>query len=93
MAKLFKLVSLNVRGINNFHKRRAIFTWCRKRKADVIFLQETHSKEESEKQWVNEWSGKIVYSHGSPNSCGVAVLIRNGFNCIIHNTIIDPSGR
>ena len=92
MAKLFKLVSLNVRGINNFHKRRAIFTWCRKRKADVIFLQETHSKEESEKQWVNEWSGKIVYSHGSPNSCGVAVLIRNGFNCIIHNTIIDPSG-
>ena len=93
MAKLFKLVSLNVTGINNFHKRRAIFTWCRKRKADVIFLQETHSKEESKKQWVNEWSGKIVYSHGSPNSCGVEVLIRNGFNCIIHNTIIDPSGR
>ena len=93
MANLFKLVSLNVRGINNFHKRRAIFTWCRKRKADVIFLQETHSKEESEKQWMNEWGGKIYYSHGSPNSCGVAVLIRNGFNCTIQNTIIDPSGR
>ena len=92
MANLFKLVSLNVRGINNFHKRRAIFTWCRKRKADVIFLQETHSQEESEKQWMNEWEGKIYYSHGSPNSCAVAVLIRNGFNCTIQNTIIDPSG-
>ena len=92
MANLFKLVSPNVTGINNFHKRRAIFTWCRKRKADVIFLQETHSKEESEKQWMNEWGGKIYYSHGSPNSCRVAVLITNGFNCTIQNTIIDPSG-
>ena len=90
---LFKLVSLNVRGINNFHKRRAIFTWCRKRKADVIFLQETHSKVESEKQRMNEWGGKIFYSHGSQNSCGVAVLIRNGFNCTVKKTIIDPSGR
>ena len=45
----FKLVSLNVRGINNFHKRRTIFNWCRKRKADVTFLQETHLKEESRK--------------------------------------------
>ena len=32
-------------------------------------------------------------SHGSPNSCGVAVLIRNGFNCSIQKTIIDPLGR
>ena len=45
MADLFKLVSLNVRGISNFHKRRTMFTWCRKRKADIIFLKETHSKE------------------------------------------------
>ena len=50
MADLFKLVSLNVRGIGNFHKRRTMFSWCRKRKADLIFLQETHSKEDSEKQ-------------------------------------------
>ena len=42
---------------------------------------------------MNEWGGKIYYSRGSPNSCGLAVLIRNGFNCTIQNTIIDPSGR
>ena len=91
----FKLVSLNVRGINNFHKRRTIkfFNWCRKRKADVIFLQETHSKEESETQWKNEWGGKCFYSHGSPNFCGVMVLIKNKFNCTIQNTLSDPSGR
>ena len=32
-----KLISLKVRGINNFRKRRTIFTWCRKQKADLIF--------------------------------------------------------
>ena len=46
-----KLVSLNVRGLSNFRKRRAIFTWCRKQKADLIFLQETHSTKESEYKW------------------------------------------
>ena len=32
-----KFISLNVRGISNFCKRRTIFTWCRKQKVDVIF--------------------------------------------------------
>ena len=89
----FKLVSLNVRGINNFHKRPTIFTWSRKRKADVIFFQETHSQEGSEIQWKNEWGAKIFYSHGSPNSCGVMVLIRNELNCTVKKTVSDPSGR
>ena len=68
-----------------------MFTWCRKRKADVIFLQETHSKEDSEKQWANEWGGKAFFSHDSPNSCGVAILIRNNF--VIQKSIVDPQGR
>ena len=68
-----------------------MFTWCHKRKAD-IFLQETHSKIESVKQWKNEWGGEMVCSHGRPNSCGVVVLIRNGFNCSVQKSIIDPLG-
>ena len=81
MADSFKLVSLNVRGISNFHKRiLTMFTWCRKRKADVIFLQETHSKGVQKKQWANKWGGKAFFSHGNPNSCGVAILIRNIVN-------------
>ena len=47
-TEAFKLVSLNVRGISNFRKRRAIFTCCQKRKADFMFLQETHSKKDKE---------------------------------------------
>ena len=88
-----KLVSLNVRGINNFRKRRAIYSWGRKQKADFIFLQETHSKQETERQWKNEWGGEIIMSHGSSNSRGVAILFKKGVDCIIHSKILDPVGR
>ena len=37
-------------GINTLRKRRTIYTWGRKQKADFIFLQETHSKHETERQ-------------------------------------------
>ena len=88
-----KLVSLNVRGISNFRKRRAIYTWCRKKNANFTFLQETHSKKEIELQWKNEWGAELIMSHGSSNSCGVAILFKKGVDCVIHNKILDPMGR
>ena len=89
----FKIISLNVKGISNFKKRRTIYTWCRSRKADIIFLQETHSKKETEIQWKNEWGGKMLFSHGSSNSCGTAILIKNTINYTIISTLSDPLGR
>ena len=70
-TETLKLVSLNVRGISNFQKRRAIFPWCRKRKTDFTFLQGTHSKKDTEIYWKNEWGTDIVMSHCGSNSCGV----------------------
>ena len=88
-----KIVSLNVRGVSNFKKRRTIFTWCRRKNADVIFLQETHSNKATENQWQHEWGGKMLFSHGSPNSCGTAILINNKANCTVLCTVPDPLGR
>ena len=45
------------------------------------------------KQWANEWGGRAFFSHGNPNSCGVATLIRNIVNCVIQKSIVDPQGR
>ena len=39
----FKLISLNVRGICDFAKRKKIFSWIRRQNADIAFLQETYS--------------------------------------------------
>ena len=50
-------------------------------------------KKDTEIQWRNEWGGKIFSSHGSSNSGGVAILIRNGVDCSVHFSILDPLGR
>ena len=88
-----KLVSLNVKGISNFHKRKTIYTWCRRKNADFSFLQETHSKTEIETQWKNEWGAGIIMSHGSSNSREVAILIKKGVDYTLRSKIIDALGR
>ena len=35
----------------------------------------------------------MLFSHGSPNSCGTAILISNKANCTVLSTIPDPQGR
>ena len=59
-----KFVFLNVRGISNFRKRRTIFAWCRKQKADVVFLQETHSTKDNELLWKREWGAPFLFARG-----------------------------
>ena len=67
----FGFLSLNVRGIRSFDKRKALFHWCMKDKADIIFLQETYSTPEVENVWKSQWRGELFFSHGSEHSRGV----------------------
>ena len=71
---VINIVSLNVKGIQEKYKRRAIFEKYRKI-CQILCLQETHSTEKCETQWSNEWGGKIFFCHGDSNSRGVAVLL------------------
>ena len=82
-----------MRSISNFQKRRMIFHWCRKKGADITFLQETLSKKETELQWKSEWGSEIMLFHGSCNSCGVAILLERGIDFSIQSKILDPRGR
>ena len=88
-----KFVSLNTRGISNYRKRRTIFTWLRKQKPDVVFLQETHSTQGNEVFWQREWGATLICSHGANNARGVAILIRNNFDCVVEESVIDTNGR
>ena len=56
-----KCLPLNVIGLSNFHKRRAIFSWCSKQKTELIFLQETHSTTERQDQWRKEWAPRFYF--------------------------------
>ena len=56
-------------------------------------MQQTHSTAKTDIQWKNEWGAEIITSHGSSNARGVAILIKNGFDCTIHQKVLDPLGR
>ena len=72
------LYSMNVRGLANKSKRIQIFEWLRNKSAEIFFLQETHSSIDSKHVWKDEWgTGNLCFSHGTSNSRGVCVLIKD----------------
>ena len=87
------IASLNVRGINNSGKRRQVFHYFNIKKYDIIFLQETHSFFKMEQMWRSEWGHNIIYSHGTSNARGVAILIKNNCSHTIHRATSDSIGR
>ena len=87
-----KVLSLNVCGLHDKIKRRAIFNYSRDH-ADIICLQETHSSKEDEQAWELEWGGKVIFSHGERNARGVCILISRKCAVDIVCEMIDPGGR
>ncbi len=41
----------------------------------MVFLQETHTDVNNQIQWLSEWKGQAILSHGSSVSAGVAILL------------------
>ena len=61
MMTNLKILSFNVKGINDYEKRLSVFGWCKEKKADIFFLQETHSTDKDKKYWCNNWGGKYIF--------------------------------
>ena len=89
----FKIVSLNVRGINNRVKRLGIFDWAKKKNFDIVMLQECYSREDNTSQWEDEWGGKCIFSHGSKHSKGTMLMFKNGLDLELVNQWVDRDGR
>lgn len=89
----FKMLSYNVRGLNEESKRRSIFRYIQRKKIDVCFMQETHSSLNSENEWRHQWGGNIIFSHGARNARGVMILVRPEFDFKIIDMNKDEQGR
>lgn len=87
------LISVNVRGIRDINKRKAIFGWAKSQGGDVVLLQETYSTPDIEDVWRRDWDGHIYFSHGSNHSRGIAILISSKLNFSIDQVIEDEEGR
>ena len=93
MATGLTLLTLNVRGIRDNAKRKRILEWCKTKREDIIFLQETYSTPDVEARWRSEWDGTIYFSHGTNHSKGVLVLIASNLNLNIYDLKTHEDGR
>ena len=79
----FNAITFNCNGLGNKGKRQKVFTYLRdKLKNGFVFLQETHSVQNLEKEWKSQWGGDMFFSHGKSNSTGCAIafsknIVRN----------------
>ena len=85
--------SLNVRELNNSNKRQTIFQWLKTKHKGIVLLQETYSQEKDELEWMSDWGNKIVFSHGTRHSSGVAVLLDNTYDYDLIDIKRDDQGR
>ena len=88
-----KIISFNVRGLNNVKKRVSIFKHLQKNQCDIAFLQETYSSVQDTNKWLQEWGGKGFFVHGTKHSRGVAVFFRKNLGIDVIDKILDSKGR
>ena len=90
----FNAITYNCNGLGNKKKRQKVFTYLKdKLKNGFVFLQETHSTENFEKERKSQWGGEIYFSHGTSNSTGCAIAFSNQFSFNIVSQVKDNNGR
>lgn len=93
MAKLTRLMSWNVRGLNNPVKRLAVLRTIKRLHADVICLQETHFSLTSTPQYAQRPFCHQYHATYSVYSRGASVLVKRGVQFSPLEVKIDPDGR
>ena len=86
-------LTLNVRGLKNRIKRKAIFSYLKDQNCNFYLLQETFSEPKDEAIWRNEWGGDVFFSHGTNHSKGVCILMNPLVATTVENTYKDIDGR
>ena len=90
----FIVVSYNVNGIGDDQKRRKMFNCLKKKTSNkaVIFMQEIHSTEATEKCLEYQWEGKMLFSHGTSSSAGVCICFSHNQEHKVIKVVSDPEG-
>ena len=90
------LLSFNANGLRNDSKRKSLLRWLKvyhQAEGKIIFLQETHTNVANEKAWEKDWDGDIIFSHGTNNSKGTAILLPKDTEYLKEDIHRDLEGR
>ena len=74
-----KILSLNVHGLRNTKKRKALFAHFKDNKFDIVCIQESYVTDDIIETWKKEWGGEIKFSQGTNHSKGQLILIKKNF--------------
>ena len=71
------IISMNCRGLGDCRKRRDVMHFIRKKRCNMVFLQDTHLTVKTIPYFNTLWSGKAYHSCFSSRSRGTSILISN----------------
>ena len=85
----------NTKGLQDKGKRMKVFEYLKNHihSNGFVFLQEIHSSQSDEKVWRDDFKGKLFFSHGRTNSCGVAIGYYGSKSFTLLKKLTDQSGR
>lgn len=88
-----KIISLNVKGLNNVVKRQKTLSFLKKEKTQIALLSETHLNDLEHSKLKRSWVGQVFYSSYNTKSRGVAILIHRNLPLTIEKVIKDEEER
>jgi exonuclease III len=88
-----KIINHNAQGLKGKTKKRQVMNWAKRKKFDIMTIQETHIEEEDLNDWKEIWKGSLIFSSGTNKSRGVITLINDQSDHKILEEEKDTEGR
>ena len=87
-----KVLSANCQGLGSIEKRLDVFIYL-KEKSVISFVSQTHMQQKHLSVFFrSQWNNECLFSSGTSNSRGVAILFSKNIDFKINNSISDQVG-
>ena len=87
-----KILSVNCQGLRANEKRSDVFNYLKSKSCHIYCLQDTHFTKDVEKSIRAQWGNDCLFSFGTSNSRGVAILFAKNIEYIVHDHISGSDG-
>lgn len=90
---MMKVLTVNVRGLNNKIKLKRVTTNLIKQRPDMVMIQETHLKKQPGPIFRSKHFGQQFHSPGASRARGAAVLLSSKVRFQVEDVKNDAEGR